>query len=419
MLLFVAALALLASCNKKEATDNTVDKWNGYEEYYKTGEMYKDIVTRKGAVVGTATYGIDDNANFYVTLETSGAWEFSKTFMYAGKWKNMPKRRKRKPKTRDFPFNEKHDPFVTSVTYTIPLVDLPPAEEPGFVVAAGGRAYNPNKCWDDDDYTLKKVWATWDRRFSCKTWGGYSNYYYNQPYEPHTILYGTEYRNDSLAIYLIDATDGTSTLISTDYVGTPPDTTFDGTAWDPTTGQFFFTNYGVQELWVDNMDSTDAYKVGDLGGIAASATYDNGSFYYVDQTNNQVMEVVLTGTDTLSIASETLVSTVPTSIAVNDIAYDPVGGTIYFVGVYQTNVELISLDVTTDTYSTITLAETIQPDAQIAYGDDGSLYMVSGSVNGGGSIVSALDPQTGVATPIDDNVIVPVPLSDLAGGPLK
>ena len=417
LLLFIAAIAILAACSKKEPGESSVDKWNGYEKYYKTGEMYKDLRLRRGGVVGTVTYGIDDDANFYVTYETDGDWELVKTFMYAGEWKYMPKRKRRKPKTKNFPYKTIHNPYVTTHTYTIPLVDLPPAEEPGFVVAAGARVFNPNKC-GDNQYTYKKAWAQWDRRFSCRTWGGYSIYYYNEPYDPHTILYGTEYRNDSLAMYLIDATDGTSTLIATEYIGTPPSDTYDGTAYDSDTEQFFFTNYELQELWVNAMDSTDSYKVGDLDGIAASATINNGNFYYVDETNNEIKEVTFAGTDTLTIASETTFSTIPSTITVNDIAFEPNGDHIYIIGVYQTNVELIELEISTDTYSTITLDESVEDNAQIAYGDDGNLYMVDGNFTDG-SIISELQPETGVINPIDDNEIVPVPLSDLSKGPGK
>lgn len=438
LLLFIVVIALIAGCSTKESNDeNTVDKWNGYEEYYKAGEMWKELKLRNGTVVGEVTYGIDDDANFYVTYETGDCddcsdWEIVKTFMYAGEWKQMPKRKRRKPKIKNFPNKDVHDPYVTTYTYTIPLVDLPSAEEPGFVVAAGARVFNPNKC-GDNQYTYKKAWAEWDKRFSCRTWGGYSVYYYNGEYDPHTLLYGTEYRNDSLAMYLIDATDGNSTLIATEYVGTPPSETFDGTAWDAETGQFFFTNYELQELWVNNMDSTDSYVVGTLDGIAASATFYDGSFYYVDATMlngepvNDLIEVTF-NTDpddgTLTIASQTVFDEIPSAIQVNDIAFEPNGDHIYIIGYYTdpndvTTVEFIEMEVASQTYSTLVFEDDVQEDAQIAYGNDGELYIVQGNYDGSGTVVSTLDPQTGVVGEEIGGDIVPVPLSDIAGGPIK
>lgn len=415
--LFIAVIAVVAGCTKKESNQDDFDKWNGYEEFYKAGEMYKDLKIRGGGVVGTVTYGIDDNANFYVEYQTDGDWELVKTFMYAGKWKQMPKRRRSKPKISNFPYKDGHNPYVSTYLYTIPLVDLPTAESPGFVVAAGARVYNSNKCGGGDQYTYKKAWAEWDRRFSCRTWGGYSNYYYNQPFEPHTLLYGTSYRNDSLSMFLIDGTDGTVDLIATEYVGSPPSESYDGTALNSSTNQFFFTNYNLQELWVNNMDSTESYKVGDLDGIAASATFYDGSFFYVDENSNQIMEVSLAGSDSLYIVSESVFSTIPNSIEVNDIAFEPNGDHLYIVGEYNNEMQLLELEVATDAYSSTDI--NVASNAQIAYGDDNILYAVETDPVGIVTI-SSIDPGSGNIEQIDDNDIEVVdPFADLASGPVK
>ena len=68
--LFLIAIVVLASCTKQATDDQQIaDKWNGYQKYLKTGEMVHTLWAGKNINVGTVTYGIDDNANFYVTYD--------------------------------------------------------------------------------------------------------------------------------------------------------------------------------------------------------------------------------------------------------------------------------------------------------------------------------------------------------------
>lgn len=413
IILMIAIVGLLAGCAKKNVNDFPIDKWNGYESFYKAGEMYKDLRTRHG-VVGQVTYGIDDSANFYVTYETNSDWELMSTQMYAGEWKFKPRSRPHHPKIWRFPHKTVHNPYVNTYTYYIPLTQLPPAEEPGFVVAAHAFVHSTAKCGNGK---VRRAWADWDRRFSCRSWGGYSIYYYNEPYEPHTLLYATQYRNDSVTIYLIDVTSGNADLVSTEYVGTTPTGTYDGAAWDPVTGYFFFTTYPEQELWVNRMDSTDSFLSGSLSGVAASGTFGDGNFYYVNETNNDVMEVSF---DTAwQVASENVMSTIPGTIDVTDIAISPTGQ-FYMVGVYNDTVQLIELDRSsgTDVFTTTNNVD-LGNNPQIAFGDDGLFYAVTATSDGNGSIISELNPSTGQIISADTSNIVPVPFSDLTGGGMR
>lgn len=421
LFLFIAAVVIFAGCSNKESSDeNVLDKWNGYAEFYKAGEMYKDLRI-KGDVVGQVTYGIDDDANFYVTYETDADWEIVKTHLFAGEWRQKPRNRRGSPKRFRFPLKSTYSPYVTTCTYTIPLVDLPPAEEPGFVVATHALVYNPNKC---DDGGYRHAWADWDRRFSCRSWGGYSIYYYNEPYDPHAILYGLDNSDDGgFSLYLIDATDGTSEEIYYDEgeVGV----TYGGAAYDPTNGYLLYTGTyfdangdEISDLFVNHMDSTDSYLLGTLDGIANSGSFLDGSYYYVDESDNSIMEVAITGTDPYTISETTLTTITDTIVDVNDIVYEPNGDVIYIIGVNDLDeVLFVEFDVAADQYATITFEESPPSDAELAYGDDGNLYVVSGNLGGGGSIIGIIQPQAGIVNPIDEADIGEI--GDLIGGPLK
>ena len=82
---FFIMILVMASCEKRSPVEEPTDKWNGYAKYLKTGEMVHTLWAGKHINVGTATYGIDENANFYVTYNTTASgWTMSETHMYAG-----------------------------------------------------------------------------------------------------------------------------------------------------------------------------------------------------------------------------------------------------------------------------------------------------------------------------------------------
>lgn len=411
LLLIIGALVIMYGCQREQSDDQTANIWNGYESFYKSGEVVKTLYAGQHIDAGTVTYGIDDNANFYVTYQTTGNWVMIETHMFAGTWEDLPKNKPGNPKIGQFPYSSSHGSGVTTYTYLVPLTSLPPCESPGFIVAAHA-VVKSNK-------QTETAWGDWDRDFCDRRWGGYSNYYYNEPPNQHTLLYGTEYNGNMLNIYVINASNGESDLVLSEDIGNYPSGTYDGMAWDPVSNYLFFTTYssGVNsELMINTMaENAVSISVGTLNGISKSATFFDGKFYYVDETTNTIKAV--TFDENWMIASETPVSTIPSSLSVNDIAISPNGNTIYMVGVYQDDTQLVSLNISTDAYSVSNIS--LANDAQITYGSDDVLYVVS--TIGQGAVVSSLEPSSGLSTQISTNEIggSGVIISDIGKGPLQ
>jgi len=413
ILVFIIAILVLGGCAKTGTNqqEEPSDKWNGYFEYYKDGEVIHTLWAGKHIDVGTVTYGLDNNANFYATYQTTGGWEISETHMYAGDKKNMPVNKPGRPKIGHFPYAADHSPRVTTVTYTVPLSSLPPAEDPGFAVATHCVVHGPGN-------QEETGWGHGDYKFvDKKDWGWYDIYFFNQPSFPYTILYGTQYTNDTLKVYLLDVTNGGSEteLIWEEYVG-ETDGTYDATAFDVDNRYLFFTNYNTNELYVNDFDGDlPSFSAGTLDGKAASATYYDNKFYYVDEEQNAIVEVAFT--DEMLIQSQTVLSTIPGSVTVTDIAMSPAGDYLYMVGdVAGGASELITYNMIADSYATIDLS--VNQDTQIAYGSDDVLYAIE--PNGGtGSTTYILDTNTGVVNEIiDDDIIIIDPFADLARGPI-
>jgi len=407
ILTFMLAILVLAACQRTTNTPEPSDKWNGYGSL-KSGEIVKTLWAGQNIDVGTVTYGIDDDANFYVTYQTTGDWLISEAHMFAGDKADMPVNKPGKPKIGKFPNKDTYDPWVSTVTFTVPLSELPPCEDPGFVVASHCVVHNTSNNQEET------AWADGEFKFSDKGWGWYATYYYNQQDNPFIVLYGTEYRNDSLMVYLINLTTGESNLILSEYIGTTNTGSYDAAAYDVESGNLFFATYPEGELWVNPLDGTSAsFLAGTLSGEPASAAFYDGNYYYVDAATNEIKMVSFD--ENWQIISEVTVSTIPESITVSDIAISPDGAYIYIVGeMSDGSTELIEYDMANDTYSSLSI--TLSGSTQIAYGSDGVLYAVEDSSNGGETAYS-LDPNTGSATEIGSDDVSVVDIGDIAIGP--
>ena len=347
-LVFFIATLLTIACAKQGTEEEPTDKWNGYFKMLKSGEVEHILWAGKTINVGTATYGLDDNANFYVTYDCSATgWVISETHMFAGDKLDMPVNKPGKPKIGHFPNSADHDPMVSTFTYYAPLSTLPPYQSPGFTVASHAVVHGPNG-------ENETAWAEGDYKFTDKGWGWYDTYYYDQPENPFTIVYGIDCTTDSLRLYLIDMTNGSATVIFSEFVGDTPGT-YDGTAYDTESGNFFFTNSLTNDLWINQLTGDDAsFLAGTLNGTAASATFYDGSFYYVDAVSNTINEVTFDAN--WLIDDEIVVDTIPSTVVVTDIAMDPLGENLYMVGnVGDGTTEMITWDVSADTYATIAL----------------------------------------------------------------
>jgi hypothetical protein len=416
-LVFLCLVVLIAaSCARNERDGSIIsDQWNGYERFLKMGEQTHNLYAGKNnIIVGTVTYGIDDSANFYVTYDCSSTeWKLKKTHLYAGDKKFLPINKKGNPKIDRFPNKKVHNPSAEVYTYRIPLVNLPPADEPGFAVAAHALVHRPTKCEDVE----KAAWAEGDFKFTDKGKGWYDIYYFNQPVNEYTILYGLTVTNDSLRVYHIDLTNGITDLTLTEYVGNTSGS-YDGAAFDVESKMLFFTKTNTQELWVNLLSDEDSsYLAGTLAGHATNACFGNDLFYYVDAATNRIHGVSFN--EDWTISGETILDTVPGVVTVHDIALTPAGDIMYILGqVNSGNQELISWNIATGAFYSTSIA--INDGAQIAYGSDGILYAIAPIVPGGGhSQTFMVDTSNGTLTPIeDDDIIIDDPFSDITTGPI-
>lgn len=406
------ALLLLTSCMKQTTTDESSDKWNGYGRYLKMGEETHTLWAGKNINVGTVTYGIDENANFFVTYDCSASgWLISESHMFAGDKKDMPLNKPGQPKIGQFLNSGIHTPNVSAYTYKVPLSQLPPSANPGFVVASHCVVHSPAG-------RTETAWAEGDYNFTDKSWGWYDSYYYDQPSNPFTILYGTTYTQDSLMLYFINATRGDAVMILQEYVGNTIGV-YDGAAYDSESGMFFFTNYSTGELWANQLQGEDpSFSIGMLNGTAASGTFYNGAYYYIDQNMNTINMV--TFNNDWTIAGETVLDALPGMVIVNDIAMSPAGDFLYMVGQYEGGgTELISWNVCNQTFYTRSVS--INEGAQIAYGSDGLLYAIAPLFeNGTLSEIYYINDSTGILTEMEEGelIIVDDPFSDISNGPV-
>jgi hypothetical protein len=412
-LLILIAFLLVTSCSQQMKNDepSVADKWNGYEKFLKSGEQYHIIWAGKNINVGTATYGIDNNGNFYVTYDlTASGWTMSESHMYAGDKLLLPRNKPGSPKIGLFPNSTIHNPRVGVYTYYVPLVDLPPCAEPGFVVATHCVVHSPSG-------QVETAWAEGDYKFTDKDWGWFDIYYYNQPPNKFTILYATAYVNDTLKLFHLDMTNGTTSLILSEFTGENSGRC-DAAAYDVESGMFFFANYTTKTLMANQLKDVEAsFYSGTLEGTAASATFYNGEYYYVNEDANTLNKVSFD--NNWQIAGEVVLDTIPSAITIYDITMNPEGTTIYMIGeVSNGGRELISWDTATEDFFSLSLA--ITTGAQIAYGDDGVLYVVAAVTEGGShSLTYNLDPATGTLTEIqDDIIIIDDPFSDMSMGPI-
>jgi hypothetical protein len=406
----------MMACVKPETSENPADKWNGYSIFLKTGEMVHTLWAGKNINIGTVTYGLDENANFYVTYNvTASGWKIAETHLYAGDKANMPLNRPGRPKIGLFPYHHEHHPKVTTFTYRIPLTSLPPCASPGFIVAAHAIVYHPGhyKCGQTES-----AWAEGNYTFSDKGWGWYDSYYYDPPQEPLPVLYGTSYSNDSLRLYHLDITSGIAELMLVEYVGNSPGT-YDGAAYDIESGIFFFTKYNTGELWFNQLQGDDpSFCAGTLNGIAASGTFYDQAYYYVDENLNTINEV--TFNSDWMISGETVLDTIPGLVSVNDIAMSPAGDFLVILGHYDgAAAELITWDVSDEIFYSSAIA--ISEGAQITFGSDGQLYALAPADDGSESnFVYTVDLECATLMVIEDIVItIEDPFTDISGGPAQ
>lgn len=413
LILFAALLITAVSCGRQDEENAVSDNWNGYARYLKMGEQVHTLWAGKHLSVGTVTYGIDDNANFYVTYDCGSTdWSIRETHLFAGDKAAMPLNRCSHPRVCRFPYHAHHYPRVKTYTYRIPLSTLPPAEEPGFAVAAECVVYRSTKCEGQE----KIAWAEGDFKFTDKGKGWYDVFFFNQLENEYVILYGLSYANDSLKLYHLDVTNNSVELTFTEYVGNTPGS-YDGAAYDAESGMLIFVKVNDGELFVNRMDDEDSsFSAGTLTGDVFSATYHDGVYYYVDAGTNTIHGVTFSQDWTIS--GDIILDALPPSVVVNDIAMDPAGEVLYILGSDGSNgTNLISWDLGTETFYSHPV--TINNGGQIAFGSDGLLYALAPLYEQGtANWVYVIDTDSQDLMVIQDEIIIiDDPFSDMASGP--
>ena len=414
ILVIIIAMLMIGSCAKQDSVDEPTDIWNGYGKYLKYGISEHYLIAAQHDTVGMVSYGLD-NGCFILTYECDPGYTLSETHMYAGVKSGMPLNKVKKgttdqstPKIGQFPNSTDHGlPGVESYTYSVPCITLP-SVDPGFVVAAHCVVQGP------DGY-CETGWAEGDTKFTDKGWGWYETYPWEVVENVFTILYGTSFVDGNLIVFHIDVTNFDADTILVENVGNSSGS-YDGAAYDPESGMLLFTK-NANELWVNLMTDDDpSYLIANLTGEATSATFFNNTFYYVDTNTNNIYGVTF-NTD-WTFASETVLSTIPSSVKINDIAMSPAGNNLYMVGdVNGGGTELITWQVSTNTYFSTALAITYS-GAQIAYGSDDVLYVIApSSEDESSSDVFELNPNTGTLTVIEQNLTPLGGLSDITMGP--
>lgn len=407
---FIAIMLLAGACSKQFIPEATVaDPFNGYRKFLKAGEQVHTLWAGKHINIGTVTYGIDDQANFYATYDCSlSGWTITETHLFAGDMASMPLNKPGKPKIGLFPHTGTHQPGVSSYTYLVPLSQLPPCASPGFVVAAHCVVHSPNG-------QQETAWAEGAYKFSDKGWGWYDDYFYDPPALMSVILYGTANRNDSLLFYHIDVTTGDAVLILTEFVGQKSGQ-YDGAAYDMQSGTVIFTNYDTKELWINHLDSEGpSYCAGILSDTAASGTFHDGNYYYIGQTSNTIH--VVSFSDNWIIEMDTILDTIPGLLTVSDIAMSPEGDYLHILGNCGGQpAELAAWNVGSQQFYTLSIS--LDAASQIAYGSDGALYAVEPYETGNLAVYS-INTTNGVLTEINEGTIIIIdsPFTDLAGGP--
>ncbi len=422
VIVFFFAAVLLASCVKQSKVEEPTDNWNGYFEMLKLGDHDYPLLAGRTIPVGHVTYGLTDtlsNSYFYVVYTLENGWTMSEAHVYAGDKLLMPLNKMYfdslglphgNPKVGRFPHHGYYNPRVSSDTFYIPLTSLPPYAQPGFAVAAHCVVRSLTN-------QTETAWANGGIKFTDKNWGWYNIFYYDQPNNPYMILYGTGTENGYLVLYQIDVTNNTSLPIWSEYVGNNGGS-YDAAAYDNASSNLFFVNYTTGQLWVNKMDDDlTSILCGTITGVAQSATFFDESYYYVNANNKGIYEVQF-NTDMTILGTPTLLSTIPNSVTVSDIAMSPTGTCMYIIGdvIGGGASQLIKWDITTNIYYTMSI--NVEPGSKIAFGPDDQLYAISETnTGGGGSVAYMVDTSTGVLTPIKDGIIIiDDTFSDLSSG---
>ena len=425
ILLFIAVIAVIAGCSKKETNnDYVVNNSKGYDIFLnlKTGDqegLIEPLYAGKTIEVGTVTYEFDltePDPSFIVTYTLNDGWTMSESHLWAGDINNMPLNRKKKngpenPKIGHFPYARDYETGIDWDFYEIPLSELPSYYAGGFSAAAHCVVHGP-------EGQTETAWRWALNEFPGKRWGWYSTDFVDLTNSNNQtdFVFVTENTDDGvLNVYLMNTSNGDTALLISEEIGND-DINFDATAYDNESGYFFFTGTTSYILYGINMNEGES-EVEVLGVIdpTHSADYYNGNYYYVDD-NNDVIAV--TFDSDMQVSTLNIVGTVSDSYSITDIAIDVNTNKMYMLGDTENTTYLISMDISDGSFDPV-LETTLNQNSQISYSSEGVLNIVEASSDGDGVIIGTISPTTGQVTYTnDDDVIVVDPFGDMATGPM-
>jgi hypothetical protein len=122
-----------------------------------------------GQTIGAGTVLVsNDLENLYVTYQASNGWKIQEVHLYVGTKEGVPVNPQNVPVPGQFPINESFNPEVETVSFEIPLADLPECPyiaAHAVVVKEGGS----ETAWGNGNLTFED-------EFGIKRWGFLINY---------------------------------------------------------------------------------------------------------------------------------------------------------------------------------------------------------------------------------------------------
>lgn len=121
------------SCDKEEmsvspineaASGSVMQKVGGNVPVYCGTPLSVDLLAGKTIVSGSVTVANDENT-LYITYSTQNGWLLKEIQLYVGTSSLLPVNKAGNPTIGHFPYKQSFNPYVTTYTFALPLVDFP------------------------------------------------------------------------------------------------------------------------------------------------------------------------------------------------------------------------------------------------------------------------------------------------------
>lgn len=172
-LLTLSVLLVLFSCSKEEKmlTFENGSKLKSFSagspEIICGEESVYDLIAGKNSISGSVKVA-NDKENLYVTYVTKGGWLLKETHLYVGSLAGLPLNPHSVPVPGKFTYHDSFHPFISEITYTIPLSLL---SSNCFIVAAHAVVVKGDK-----EETAWSSGKSFKDLFGISRWGFISEY---------------------------------------------------------------------------------------------------------------------------------------------------------------------------------------------------------------------------------------------------